>query len=92
MRNASTAWLLACLALAGCHGGERSRPKNPEPARMPFSPNLPLPSLARERPPPPAAPPDALRAEPEGLPRSAPETAPEREPPAGQLGSGQGER
>lgn len=92
MRNAPTAWLLACLALAGCYGGERSRPKNPEPARMPFSPNLPLPSLPRERPPPPSAPPDALRAETRGLPPAETETAPDREPPAGQLGSGGEER
>jgi len=88
MRKSHVVGLVASLGFVACHGGEWTRPKNPEPARMPFSPSAPMPRLPQKRPPPPPAPPDALRADPAGLPPPDAETVPDRDPPAGQLGSG----
>gem|GEM_PF-1861119 len=88
MRKSHIVGLVASLGLLACYGGERTRPKNPEPARMPVSPSAPLPRLVRMQPPPPPAPPDALRAEAGDLPPADAETVPDRDPPAGQLGSG----
>ena len=88
MTRSSLLAILAGAWLAGCWGGERTRPENPQPAKAPFSPTLPIPSGAPPRPPPPAAPIPALEGSPEGEPPAEEETAPDRVPPAGQLGGG----
>lgn len=88
MRRSLLITALASAWLAACWGGERTRPRNPTPAKAPFSPALAIPRPARERPPPPLAPSRAQEGRPEDQPPPDEETAPDRDPPAGQLGTG----